>query len=230
MEFKLKLTGIKLDDILRKSVNDIFLDVLDYIYDVARYKHKTKDEFKAKESYWDYSEVYDCFEGILKCIALNVSNMDYIIEDLELEVQVKYKYEDVFDLPYEEFYKKIMLIISDSLQTSFSLTDENLVEAFKLFTDSVSDAVGFLEVHDATDYLVSSKLTKSQFRDLLPEIARSDFDKFVQDYESMGNGRDFDSSQDCRESVVESLFMESLYSIKDYTIDLIGISNQLKEG
>ena len=75
MEFKLKLTGIKLDDILRKSVNDIFLDVLDYIYDVARYKHKTKDEFKAKESYWDYSEVYDCFRDILDCIALNISHI-----------------------------------------------------------------------------------------------------------------------------------------------------------
>ena len=223
MEFK--LAGVKLEDVFSKSVNDIFLDVLDYIYDVARHKHKTKDEFKANEGYWDLCEVYDCFEGILKCIALNVSHMDYTIENLELEEQISYKYEDVFDLSYEEFYKKIMLIISDSLQAPFSLTDKNLVEVFKLFTDSVSDAIGLLELFDARDYLANSKLTKSQFRDLLPEIARSDFDKFVQDYESMGEGRDFDFCQACRESVIEDLSQ-----VKDYKIDLIGISNQLKEG
>lgn len=224
MEFK--LAEIRVEDVFNKSVDDIFLDVLDYVYDITRRQYGSKADFKSRTSYWKYddNDTYDYFVGVLKCIALNISNINYTVEDMEVDVSGDFKFEDVFDCSYEEFYKKVMIIISDSLKDCFSLTDKNLVEIFKLFTECIVYDIGFLEVCEIIRYLANSDLTKDQFKDLLPEVSHSDFDKFIQDYESMGGGS-FDSCQACRESV-----LHSLNNSKNYKIDLIGISNQLKEG
>ena len=98
MEFK--LAEIRVEDVFNKSVDDIFLDVLDYVYDITRRQYGSKADFKSRTSYWKYddNDTYDYFVGVLKCIALSISNINYTVEDMEVDVSGDFKFEDVYRL------------------------------------------------------------------------------------------------------------------------------------
>ena len=54
MEFK--LAEIRVEDVFNKSVDDIFLDVLDYVYDITRRQYGSKADFKSRTFYWKYDD------------------------------------------------------------------------------------------------------------------------------------------------------------------------------
>lgn len=200
---KFIINSVKIEDIFEKGVEDIFRDVLGFVYDSSIYKYRDKARFINNLPYFEDSTV-NLFEDVLQCIALNVANVDYIVEDVEDVSSDTFEFNKVFSCSYDEFYKGIMLIISNYLGGSFSLTETNLVNIFKLFTNSITWDVGFLEVCDAEKYLSSLGISESEFRDLLPEIVKSGFDDLIESQKKAYSDYNF-KDQECVDEVISEL-------------------------